>query len=872
MKKTLHLAFLVLLFSVTALRQSVAQDFTVGKLKYAVNSDGTTVTVTGHVDGTAATGELTIPALVSHDGTTYSVTVIGESAFERCSGLTGNLVIPNSVKIIKSSAFSGCYMLTGELTIPNSVVTIETYAFASCRGFVGNLIIPNSVISIGDGAFGYCNFTGELTIHSKVREIGERAFCNCQFSAINVDPTNKHYKSINGILFSADEKTLMQYPVRNTASSYSIPNTVTRIDAYAFYGCESLTNIHIPASVNKIGRSAFDYTGWLNNQEPGISYLDDWCLGWKTPSGGYVPLTGALVIREGTKRIADYAFFTQREATSLTLPNSLISIGDFAFFECSGFTGNLVLPEALTTIGDYAFWKCYGFTGNLVLPEALTAIGHYAFYNCTGFTGSLVIPNSVTTIGTCAFGCELDYDPPMGFTGDLVIPNSVTSIGSQAFMCCQGITSISIPESVTAIGSNAFYGTGWYEEQPDGILYKDHWYLGRKNVAPSGTLILAEGTRGIADYAFSSSVQLTGELTIPNSVVYIGQRSFYNCQNLTGSLTIPNSVKEIGEWAFYNCEGFDGPLTLGNSLETIGSGAFSKCENLSGTLVLPNSLTTLYDFAFYGCTGFTGDLIIPNSLTVIREGTFSYFTEGIMGFDGNLVIPETITEIYDQAFCSCVNLKSVTVSCATPPEIIKVWPNEEEDVFYGINKAIPVYVTCGSTNAFQSAEVWNQFSNFQELFPYNLTVQAIDSTNCAVSIVQQPSCDQQAIVKAEPAEGYVFVAWEEDGNVVSNDSVYTFTVDHDIHLMARIKSNIGVSESFEASATVYPNPTVGKVSIETKGLKHITISNKLGQVVYQSQADGDVFEYNFGAHEAGIYLIQLETANGVTTKRLVVTE
>lgn len=850
---------LVVLLCVVSIEEVRAQDFTVDNLNYSINSDGTTVTVTGHVDGTAASGTLDIPASVSYDGMSYPVTIIGDQAFFNCQNLTGNLIIPNSVtvigkyafcntdfigslnipnsvKTIEERAFHGCYRFTGDLIIPNSVTTIESGVFCGCYHLNGNLIIPDEVISIGIDAFRDCSFTGELVISDKVYSIGESAFSGCQFTSITVNPANRHYKSVNGVLFSYDEKTLLQYPVEKVGFSYVIPNSVTRIGSRAFYFCENLTSINIPASVSSIGNNAFYATGWYERQEDGLLYLGDWCLGWK---GEDYP-SGELAIRGDTKKIAEYAFENMSNLTSLSLPDSLTFIGDYAFNLCVGLSGNLDLPNSLRTIGDAAFYGCTGFTGGLVLPSSLRTIGVAAFYGC------------------------------MGFTGSLVLPNSLTKIGMSAFAHCNEIIDFNIPESVITIGNGVFFGTGWYMSQPDGIVYKDKWYLGYKGTA-SESLTLEEDARGIADDAFYNCHScFTGDLTIPSSMVYIGNNAFYNCRNLTGDLIIPDSVKEIGEYAFFNCKGFSGHLILGNSLTKIGSGAFSRCENLIGTLIIPSSLTTLEDFAFYGCTGFSGDLVIPNSLTEIREGTFSDYTEGIMGFDGTLVIPETIIEIYDQAFCGCNNLQSITVYCETPPEIIKVWPDEEEDAFYGINKEIPVYVPCNSVNEYQAADYWNQFNNFQESLLYSLTIEAIEPEHCTVNIVQQPSCELQAIVKAEPAIGYTFVAWEEDGMVVSNDSIYTFTVDRNIRLQAKVKPNTGVSEGVEKSVDVYPNPTNGKITIEAEGLKYIAISNTLGQIIYEGSAGGHVFEYDFGKHGTGLYLIRIETAGGVVLKKVSV--
>ena len=143
----------------------------------------------------------------------------------------------------------------------------------------------------------------------------------------------------------------------------------------------------------------------------------------------------------------------QKSLVSIILPKTLKEIGDYAFEDCSGLTGDLTIPESVTTIGNYAFYDCFRFTGDLTIPESVTTIGDNAFEGCSGFTGNLTIPESVTTIGNYAFeGCS-------GFTGSLTIPEGVTTIGNHVFSGCSGFTgNLTIPESVTTIGTYAFLG------------------------------------------------------------------------------------------------------------------------------------------------------------------------------------------------------------------------------------------------------------------------------------------------------------------------------------------------------------------------------------------------------------------------------
>ncbi|MCQ2262633.1 MAG: leucine-rich repeat domain-containing protein, partial [Bacteroidales bacterium] len=186
MKKT-FLILAALLCSCFALKAQ--EQFTSDGLNYSVTgTNPPTVELTGHTEGFTA-HDLVIPASVTNGSTTYSVTSIGDEAFDYCSGLTGSLTISNSVTSIGDGAFYECTNLTGSLTIPNSVVSIGNEAFYGCSGFTGSLTIPNSVKNIGNNAFLRCSgLTDTLTIGSSVESIGDYAFALTNLSKIIVKP------------------------------------------------------------------------------------------------------------------------------------------------------------------------------------------------------------------------------------------------------------------------------------------------------------------------------------------------------------------------------------------------------------------------------------------------------------------------------------------------------------------------------------------------------------------------------------------------------------------------------------------------------------------------------------------------------------
>lgn len=173
----------------------------------------------------------------------------------------------------------------------------------------------------------------------------------------------------------------------------------------------------------------------------------------------FVDGNGVLEIDGQLVTIGNDAFRGRSFTGSLIIPNSVTTIGDLAFYNCSGFTGSLIIPNSVTSIGEKAFQGCRGFTGTLVIPNSVTTIGNFAFDGCSGFNGTLDIPNSVTTIGASAFrDCS-------SFTGTLNIPNSVRSIGDRAFYNCNGFTgALIIPNSVWSVGDRAFYKCGDFTE------------------------------------------------------------------------------------------------------------------------------------------------------------------------------------------------------------------------------------------------------------------------------------------------------------------------------------------------------------------------------------------------------------------------
>lgn len=681
-----------------------------GELSYAEAAAVTTLNPSGLFNGNVFFNNTEITSFNELEYFT-GLTSINDYAFYGCNNLT-SVTLPHGVTSIGNSAFYNCSGLTS-VTIGNSVTSIGDSAFNHCTSLT-SVTIGNSVTSIGSYAFGSCSGLTSVTIPDSVTSIGSTAFYNC-----------------SGL------------------TSVTIGDSVTSIDSFAFEGCSSLTSVTIPASVTSIGSNPFAYCDLLESitVDPGNTV-------YSSPNGCNAIIKTAdhllvlgcknTVIPNDVTTIYGHAFYGCIGLTSIEIPASVSNIYTSAFNRCSNLEEIRVWavtpPAAFTLCFNYvptdipvyvpcntktAYQQASGWSvfTNYIDPcanidfayEAVKAICVEYFDANQDDELSYSEAAAVLSLGTVfqnAFqdeGISVSFNELRYFTG-------LTSIDDDAFSSCWSLTALTLPPSVLTIGEFSFYGCN-----------------------------------------FSSIV-------IPNSVTSIGSHAFRSCGALT-SITIPSSVTSISENPFFYCPALASiTVEAGNTVYSSpdGSNAIIKTEEhklVSGckNTVIPEGVTTIGASAFGGCSGLT-EIHIPSSVTLIDAWAFMDCS-GLI----TVTIPSSVSFIGNVAFNGCTGLSSITVERETPPTL-------DNGVFD--NTSIPVYVPCGSLEAYQNynntGTPWGGFTNIHDLCENPLCVAP---TNVEVT-------------STEPQNGY-------------NGFTFSFTPGHEEQALW----SFYVSEDYELPAT-----------------------------------------------------------------------
>ncbi len=589
-----------------------------------------------------------------------------------------------------------------KVCIADGVGSIGAYAFMNCTA-VKSLDIPDSVTSIGDGAFYGCGKLSSVSIGSSVSEIGNSVFRGCSSLTTVTVIGNDHFYSKDNVLFDSETTILFLYPAGKDDSDYTVPGTVSSIVAYAFSDNLSLRALLIPGSVTSFGKGAFYncnnlteltvpagldcvcdkdnpvFYGCSNITKITFIGSGEWhdygpsdykLTPWQFSRSGLTE----IFVSEGITSVGDNAFSGCAKLSKLTIGNSVSKIGNSAFAGCTAL-GSLVLPNTVTSIGISAFKDCAGLK-ELALPaclDSVVSIENPVFEGCTGI-------ETVTFTGSgdwCSYGTSYVHTPwqlSRSNLTEVTVSEGVTSVDDNAFNGCAKLSKLTIGNSVSKIGNSAFAGC-----------------------SSLGSLELSAAVTSIGTSAFKDCAGLK-ELTLPaglDSVVSSEHPAFEGCSNIetitfTGSgdwfpyndsypytpwqisrsnlasITVSDGVRTIGDRAFSGCTGLSS-IRIGNSVNSIGSEAFRDCTALASIVVSENNayLRSEGDVLFdsgktvliqYPLGKSDSGYGIPDGVKSVREYAFSGCTAL-----AEISLPDSVASVGIGAFSGCTGLNVLTV-------------------------------------------------------------------------------------------------------------------------------------------------------------------------------------------------------------------
>lgn len=660
MKSILKRLSAVLALVLLSILTAAAQEVTIDSLKYRLNPDDRTASVSGYIQGIR---EAVIPATIKVDNVEY--TIVKLDGFNNCSSLT-SITIPNSVTTLGDRCFNGCSSLTS-IEIPESVTSLGDLCFSGC-GSLTNITLPKSVTSLDDECFSHCNL--------------KTLYCLTKTPSICTSKTFKDFNQSTCLLYVNDVDA---YRVADGWKNFTKIYKIYRTDTILADGLKYLINLDtqnatLIANTSKYsGYITVPATITVDHTKYKVTAFGDDCFNGCTNLTG-IELPSTLV------SLGDYCFRNCWKLDQVSMPKSLTSIGISCFNGCRGLT-DVVIGKSVTTLGDSCFYGCYDMT-SISLPETLKSLGNRCFQGCYELA-SITLPTSVTTLGNncfndcrglkhidlspstktishnCFDGCNnlTDVTIPEGVTTldngcfanctrlkYITLPNTLTTIKWQAFIYCSGLKKVDLPNSVTSLGVGCFSYCSSLKE-----------------------VTLSTSLTSLPEKCFWRCDSLDN-VTIPESVKSLGNRCFEDCLSLT-KIAIPKSVTILHEFCFKDCSSLTS-IEYSDSLRELGEGAFWGCYRLNN-VKLPETLTAIPNSLFQGCSSLT-DINFPKSVTSF--GDYAFAGCGIL----NMTIPETVASIGERCFTGCRDLRSVIL-----PNSIKSLP---ELCFMGCTSLKSVYI------------------------------------------------------------------------------------------------------------------------------------------------------------------------------------
>lgn len=612
-----------------------AEDLVYGDFTYAENSTGITiisykgssesVTVPAQIDGKPVTA-IGQKAFAEHSEITSlslpsTVTDIGARAFYRCSGITAiylegvvnigeyaflgtslsEVTIPLSLESC-FSAFSGCQTLT-KAVIANGRTTVPDGCFHEAAQ-LSEVVIPSSVTVIGKSAFHTCKSLTQINLHEGLTTIGEYAFTATYISEVtipvSVETCSKAFHNCYGlkkVTFADGRKEIPEYCLESAkdVTEVIMPSSVTVIGNCAFQDCDSLAELNFHEGLETIGSSAFYSSGLREAVLPSTA----------------VNLTGAfygayflenISFPDGIETIPENVCRSDSRLKSVVMPETVRSIGDYAFYQCSALT-DITLHEGLEELGNC----CLSDIGaaELTIPSTIRKCDSF----CHGYRylRKVIFADGIENIPYhCLKGTAIQ---------EVVLPDSVKTISGDAFNQCKQLSTVNLPEGLETINPNAFSNTTKLEE----ITIPSTLKSARAAFHSSGLkkVVFADGIETVP-YGILTSCTSLEKVVLPDSVKVIDTEAFIGTKKLQ-SIKFPENLKTIRSNAF-NGSGLRN-VAIPDSVTQLGNSAFEKCTRLR-TAIIGNGVTSIPQSIFSGDTSLR-KVVLPDTLEGISYDSFA---------------------------------------------------------------------------------------------------------------------------------------------------------------------------------------------------------------------------------------------------------
>ena len=550
------------------------------------------------------------------------VDTIGENAFAKCNSLK-SIDIPDSSSSYIKSLLEECPNVE-RVVLPYHISEIDVMWFKGCKNIKAveispfnktyktingciyskdgeallmyprgkedsSFVVPLEVKKIAPFTFEGCRSLKEVKISENVEVIEKRAFGNASNIFVSIINKNENYRTVNGVIYTKDGKTLVQYIPLDGKTKYEVLDGVETIGESAFENCENLKSVTMPFSTRVIDNRAF----W------GCKALED------------------ITMPEKVQRIGESAFAHCVSLTKLVIPRGVKEINEGAFYGCESLRLYCKARKAMdgwsalhAPVEEWGYGSPKDFEGYTIDVKGRDCT---IYFDVDGELSSYLVSNAfkdaerkgaknitvemsdwIKSIGEHAFSYKESLSK-------VIVGEAVTRIGERAFCSCKSLTSVVIPEGVNHIGESAFYSCKSLTNIviPEGVTYiGEHAFEGCKSLT---SVVIPEGVTYIGEYAFDGCESLTN-IVIPHSVKKIGSNSFYGCKSLT-SVVIPEGVTEIGEGAFYGCNHLKN-ISIPRSVKKIAREAFFGCDKLN-CVFIPKAVKDIGFWAFgsdYGNT------------------------------------------------------------------------------------------------------------------------------------------------------------------------------------------------------------------------------------------------------------------------------